>query len=195
MTQQQHTTPHAPGAPGRPGKRRTIRPVWERIECPACLQIVEIANHRHGETETCIHCGTHIYVCVPAAIAPGPAALECGQELRGVLRQMIADSGKSRESIAREMSLYLGASITRHQITAWISPSSTRWRLPAEYIDALEVACGSLDLTRYLAGRRGGRLLHGIEAVYADLGRTAAHRAALQDREARLLAHLAAAEQ
>lgn len=163
--------------------------LWERIYCTGCNRTVE-AVWSESSTPRCPKCGStlHLHLSAPPDTTPGGQNQDL--ELRDLISRILSDSGRSREQIAEQMTALLGRSISKHMLDRWASPGCTDgWRFPLENLIPLEIACGSDLLSRWLANRRGGRYLHGADALHADLGRISAQVAALQAQAGRIHDH------
>lgn len=105
----------------------------------------------------------------PASALPGEANI--GTPLRHLLSTVLAEASGSRFQIAARMSELLGTDISKFQLDSWTAESREGWRFPLEYLPALEVACETHAITRYIADLRGCRVLVGREALLAELGK------------------------
>lgn len=105
----------------------------------------------------------------PAPAAPG--GLDVDRELRHLVSRVLKETPHSRYEVAARMSELLGVDVTVHQLNAWTAESRDGWRFPLSYLPALEVACDTLALTEWIAGKRGCALLVGEETLFAELGR------------------------
>lgn len=82
------------------------------------------------------------------------------------LRDAREDRGLSRAEVAREMSLYLGRSISEAMLHKWSSEAAEDHRIPLDAFVALVHATGATALLGFAPGEFG---LTVIEAEYADL--------------------------
>lgn len=84
-----------------------------------------------------------------------------GQALRDA-----RDDDRSRASVAKDMSAYLGRAISKAMLNKWSSESSEHHRIPLDALIALVDATGAKDLPGVVRGMFG---LTVIEAEYAEL--------------------------
>jgi DNA-directed RNA polymerase subunit RPC12/RpoP len=168
----------------------TQQNLWERIYCAGCSKTVE-AVWSESTAPRCPHCGSTFHLYMPAPPDTTPGGQNQDLELRDLISRMLSDSDRSREQIAEQMTRLLGRAVSKNMLDRWASPGCTDgWRFPLENLIPLEIACGSDLLSRWLANRRGGRYLHGADALHADLGRINARMAALQAQAGRIHEHL-----
>lgn len=64
-----------------------------------------------------------------------------------------------------------GSEVSKYMLDAYASAARDTFNLPFWLVPVLETVCGTHDLTNWLVGVRGGKLLVGREALTADLGR------------------------
>jgi hypothetical protein len=108
---------------------------------------------------------------VPVEVVPVPGSLDCGRAIRHVLADLMAHSAHSRQAVAEAMSTLTGASISKHQLDSWTAESRDGWRFPLEYVPAFEVAVETRELTAWLADVRGCKVLVGMDALDAEIGK------------------------
>jgi hypothetical protein len=108
---------------------------------------------------------------VPVEVVPVPGSLDCGRAIRHMLADLMARSTHSRQEVAEAMSTLTGALISKHQLDSWTAESRDGWRFPLEYAPAFEVAVESRELTTWLADLRGCKVLVGMDALDAEIGK------------------------
>ncbi|MDW7646447.1 MAG: hypothetical protein SCI25_15575 [Desulfuromonadales bacterium] len=101
-------------------------------------------------------------------IEQAPGALCVSSKLMVAVKAAIKAAPKSRETLADEMSLLVGAEISVHMINSWVSDSHPH-RLPAEFLPALCQACGSTAPLRVLADASGLFALQAPDALRAEI--------------------------
>ncbi len=122
---------------------------------------------------------------------PAPGTADILPQLRGLLNEMIRESGRSRAQIAEAMNTLLNCrSITVHQINSWTSDANGR-HIPLEYIHAMERACGARLVTEYLCKLHGGRYIDRQANDVLDLGQLQVLKIQLAVRERELKRELA----
>lgn len=94
-------------------------------------------------------------------------------DVRLLMTNAIAKSGKSRVEIAAEMSESTGAEITKAMLDAWTAGSKARWRFPFIFATAFELATGARALTNRLSEQHGLRLIDSREELFLRLGHAA----------------------
>ena len=102
---------------------------------------------------------------------PLPGALDVGLAVRHLISDLLKASPRNRFEIAARMSELLGHEISKHQLDSWTAESREGWRFPLEYLPAFEVAVETHQITGWLAGLRGCRVLAGKEALDAEIGK------------------------
>lgn len=123
---------------------------------------------------------------IPRPAAPIPGSMDFRQTLSHRLALMLAQSTADRHAIAATASRLAGRDVSKPMLDGYTADSRDTFNLPLWLVPALETACGSHELTEWLAGVRGGRLFFGCEALSAELGRIAQQRQELGDRERQL---------
>ena len=108
---------------------------------------------------------------VPVPRVPLPGALDVGLAVRHLISDLLKASPRNRFEIAARMSELLGHEISKHQLDSWTAESREGWRFPLEYLPAFEVAVETHQITGWLAGLRGCRVLAGKEALDAEIGK------------------------
>lgn len=111
---------------------------------------------------------------VPAA-AP---IIEGSQDWRGEVSQLVAgmlaeaaNAGKDRHMIAADMARLSGHEVSKSMLDGYASPARDTFNIPFVWAPLLEVACDSITLSNWLVGKRGGKMLIGLEAINAEIGR------------------------
>ncbi|MDC8012260.1 hypothetical protein [Tahibacter soli] len=126
---------------------------------------------------------THDLFAVPQAAAPLPGSMDFRATLSHLVGEMFRTAGIDRHSIAADASRLTGHNVSKYMLDAYAAESREEFNLPLWVLPAIETACGSHDLTKWLAGVRGGRLLVGAEALAAELGRIGRQKQELADQE------------
>lgn len=112
---------------------------------------------------------------VPQPVAPLPASMDYRAQVAALVAEMLKAADKAGEGdrieIAARMTRIAGIDVSKYMLDAYASEGRETFNVPLWLIPALESACGSHDLTNWLVGVRGGRLLIGKEALTAELGR------------------------
>lgn len=110
--------------------------------------------------------------------------------LRHLLNRMIRKSvGGNRDCVAADMSLLLHANITADQINSWTREDKPR-HIPAQYMFALEIACGSTALSQFWAELHGGQFIDSQQARMLELGEIYLLKTELAEKERTLKAGL-----
>jgi hypothetical protein len=108
---------------------------------------------------------------VPQPAAPVPAGLDYRATISALVGQMLKEADGDRYEIASRMSRLTGMEVSKYMLDAYSSEARDTYNLPLWLLPALEEACQSHQLTNWLTGVRGGRLLIGREALNAELGK------------------------
>lgn len=108
---------------------------------------------------------------VPQPQAPLPASMDYRATLSALISELLKAADGDRVEIAARMTRTAGTDVSKYMLDAYASEGRGAFNLPLWLVPALESACGSHDLTNWLVGVRGGRLLIGKDALTAELGR------------------------
>lgn len=112
-----------------------------------------------------------MFEVVPTETEALPGALNFDRQVRHLLAEAMKQSPLSRVEMAARMAELTGAHITKSSLDAWAAESREGWRFPLEYLPAFEAVCQTHDLSGWLAGVRGCKLIRGKEAVDAEIGK------------------------
>lgn len=102
---------------------------------------------------------------------PIPGSMNDAHVVRAALVETIRACGKSRETLAGEMSALTGAEITVTRINGFTAESREDRRFPLELLRAFCTATGDFNLLRSVAERSGFRLINDVEWELLNLGR------------------------
>lgn len=127
---------------------------------------------------------------IPTQRPPVAGAYDFDQELRHKLSEVLKRSTLSRYEVAARMSELVGRDISKNQLDAWTAESRPGWRFPLEYLPALESACETHDVMRWLADIRGCKLVIGEEALIVELTRLEREEGELKRRKQHLKRYL-----
>lgn len=108
---------------------------------------------------------------VPQPAAPVPASMDYRAQVSIIAADMMKKADCDRHDLAARCSRLTGTDISKHMLDAYASEARDTFNLPFWVAPVLEVACTSHDLSNWLAGVRGGRLLVGRDALMAELGK------------------------
>ena len=117
---------------------------------------------------------------------PPKVAVGFEDEIAKALARAIRESGKTRQAIAKDMSLQLGRPVSVSTIDAYTSEAKEGHRIPLDRFIALIHATGSVDLLGWLAEQYGYVV---VKAEYRDLIELhliRERRREIEDREAAL---------
>ncbi|MGH6755187.1 MAG: hypothetical protein ACREDP_23785 [Bradyrhizobium sp.] len=120
---------------------------------------------------------------VPQPAAPLPGSMDFRATLSHLVSEMLRNAGADRHAIAADASRLTGHTVSKYMLDAYSAESREEFNLPLWLVPAIETVCGSYDVTNWLAGVRGARLLIGREALSAELGRISRQKQELQDQE------------
>ena len=95
---------------------------------------------------------------------------QIGAVIRKKLNTAIEASGKSRASIASEMTELIGEPITENMINKY-TRCAERYRFPAEYLPALCAVTGDHQLIHLMARLMGLRIVESIEAIKKEINK------------------------
>lgn len=123
-----------------------------------------------------------------------PGAMNDGLLVRSLLAESIRKSGKSRETIADDMSRLTGTPVTVRRLNAFTAESREDYHWPAELDRAFCVATGCWDLLRVRVEHAGFRMITEIEWELLELGREYLRQKRANDRVALLEKHLQGVE-
>lgn len=112
-----------------------------------------------------------------------PGSMNFSSELRHLISAELKRTSLSRYEVAARMSEFSGAEISKNQLDSWAAESREGWRFPLEYVPAFEAACETYALTRWLAAKRGCKVLIGEEALFAELAKIERDEGTLKKRK------------
>jgi len=123
---------------------------------------------------------------------PENGSCDVAPQLRGILNEVIRESGMSRDEIADLMTASLdnGKKITKAQIDSWTREDKD-WHIPLEYMHALERTCESRAVTEYFCKLHGGKFIDRRSNDVLDLGQLQVLKAQLAVKERELKRGLA----
>ncbi len=107
----------------------------------------------------------------PLPAQPIPGSHDYRSVIAGLVGQMLHKGGKDRFAIAAEMSRLTGKEVSKYMLDAYSAESREEYNLPLYLVPALEVACGTHEMTTWLAHVRGARIYVGRDALQAELGK------------------------
>jgi hypothetical protein len=107
---------------------------------------------------------------VPQPEAPYPAAFDFRAQVAHLVAAVLKDTASDRFALASRASHLAGVEVSKYMLDAYSSEARETFNLPFWLVPAIESACDSYELTNWLVGVRGGRLLVGREVLNAKLG-------------------------
>lgn len=108
---------------------------------------------------------------VPQAAAADPGSMDYRSTVSIILGDMLQACGRDRHDVAAAASKLTGKDVSKHMLDGYTAESREDFNVPLYLAPALEVACGSYELSGWLAKVRGARLVIGADALNAELGR------------------------
>src|SRR5690606_7852331 len=89
---------------------------------------------------------------------PEPVNLTGGLDFRSVVSGLVGDAmkGNDRYQLAATMSRLAGKDVTKYMLDGYSAEGREEFNLPFYLVPAFETACGTHDLTNWLATVRGG---------------------------------------
>lgn len=94
----------------------------------------------------------------------------------------VRDPELERPMIAAKIARLTGKDVSKAMLDGYTAESRDAFNLPLYLVPAAETVCHSTELSSWLAGIRGGRLVLGPEAIDATIGRLQRERADLDER-------------
>lgn len=108
---------------------------------------------------------------VPEPAPELPGTHDFRTQVAHLVSEVMRRAESDRWGIAAAMTRLTGKDVSKHMLDAYASELREDHNLPLYLVPALEVACGSHLISRWLAEVRGAQLLIGREALMAELGR------------------------
>jgi len=108
---------------------------------------------------------------VPQPAQAIPASMDYRAQVSLITAEMMKNADCDRHDLAARCSRLTGTDVSKHMLDAYASEARDTFNLPFWFAPVLETACVSHDLSNWLAGIRGGRLLVGRDALMAELGK------------------------
>lgn len=105
------------------------------------------------------------HICIPGECGYGREVAEC-------VSVLLSESGRvDRYEVSAEVSRISGKEVSKHMLDAYASPARADHALPFWLAPVLEEVCQAQVLTNWLAGKRGGRIAYGKDALKQELGK------------------------
>jgi hypothetical protein len=104
-------------------------------------------------------------------LSADPGSMNDGQLVKSAVVEAIRRSGKTRESLADQMSALTGMEITVRRINGFTAESREDLRFPLELVRAFCVATGDFSILRRVAELAGFRLVDAAEWDLLELGK------------------------
>lgn len=123
---------------------------------------------------------------VPQPAQATPGAMDFRTEVAHGLSEMFSHSGLDRYDISARASRLAGRPISKAMLDGYTAESREEFNVCLALVPVLEEVCRSTALSAWLAGKRGGQLLVGRDALAAELGRIEEQRQSLNERAAAL---------
>ena len=127
---------------------------------------------------------TVIHPTQPTTPEPG-AERSCQGDarlIRNTLVEAIRACGKSRATIADEMTALLGRKVTERMLNGYTAESQEDYQFPAELQRAFCIATGNDRLLRCMAELHGLQIIDAQDAELVELGRAFLQRSASQEK-------------
>lgn len=117
-----------------------------------------------------------LFTSIPQPAPALPASMDHRAELSELVAQMLFSARQrnpacDRFGVAAAMSRLTDHDVSKLMLDGYTSPAREAFNLPLWLVPALETACESTVLTEWLAAKRGGRVLLGVAAIDAEIGR------------------------
>ena len=102
---------------------------------------------------------------------PGNESCNVALQLRGIINEIIRESNKSRDEIAKQIKQAVGgrSAISKSVLDSWTCHEKGR-HIPLELMFAFEQVCGSKAITEYLCKLHGGKFIDKRSSDVMDLG-------------------------
>lgn len=127
-----------------------------------------------------------LFAAIPRPMPEVEGGMDFRARLSHLVSEMLANAhraGIDRWAVAANASRLAGKEVSKQMLDGYTSEAREAFNLPLWLVPALEVSCGSTELTSWLAEVRGGRLVLGAAALDAEIGRMEAE---LDDQKSRL---------
>lgn len=108
---------------------------------------------------------------VPQAAAPVPASMDYRLQVSELVSHVLDETDGDRYEIASRCSRLSGKDVSKYMLDAYSSGAREEYNVPFWLVPVLESACETHEITNWLVGVRGGRLLIGRDALNAELGK------------------------
>ena len=102
---------------------------------------------------------------------PAPGSLNDECLVRSIITETIRTCAKSREQIAEDISLLVGAKVTVRMLNAYTSEAAQQHRWPTQYTRAFCYVTENWTLLRCIVERSGFHMITPQEAELLELGR------------------------
>ena len=108
---------------------------------------------------------------IPAPAPTTPGSLNLSREIAAVMSDALKGCPYDRIEVAARMTRMLGKEVSLSMLNAYTAESRETHIPPLDKAIAFDAATDGHALADYFAGKRGGRVLFGEEALLAELGR------------------------
>jgi hypothetical protein len=107
---------------------------------------------------------------IPTAVPAVPGAMDFRKPVAELVAGMLANAKRDRYDISARISRLCDHETSKALLDSYTAPSREECNLPLWKVPAIEIACNSRDVTEWLVGVHGGRVLWGEQVLQADLG-------------------------
>lgn len=108
---------------------------------------------------------------VPQPAEPLPAGMDYRAQMSSLVGRALKAADGDRIEVAARITRLTGVEVSKYMLDAYASEGRETFNLPGWLIAPFETACRTHELTNWLVGLRGGRMLLGREVLNAELGR------------------------
>lgn len=119
---------------------------------------------------------------IPHAAEPTPSSMDYRAPVSALVGQVLRAADCDRYEVAARASRLAGKEVSKYMLDAYAAEGREEYNLPLYIVPAIETACSSYELTRWLVGLRGGRMLLGKEVLAAELGKFESQRAQVTEQ-------------
>lgn len=128
-----------------------------------------------------------LFYDIPRPAPAVPASMDFRPELSHLVGEILADvqardPAMDRYQVAAICSRLAGKEVSKAMLDGYTAESREAFNLPFWLVPAFETACSTTALSEWLAGKRGGRLVLGPEALDSEIGRLEGEKEAVNER-------------
>lgn len=123
-----------------------------------------------------------LFCAIPAPMPAVPGGMDFRKPVAELVAGLLANAKRDRYDVAARISRLCDHETSKALLDSYTAPSREECNLPLWKVPAVEIACNSRDITEWLVGIHGGRVLWGEQVLQAELGNVESQIQSLQQQ-------------